>query len=74
MTDITSTERTISITQAMAVVGVSRRTIYNWLKAGKLRYRRTVGGTVRIYEGSLWASDSAEKVQPSAKLDTSSSN
>lgn len=36
------------------LAGVSRRTIYNWLNAGKLRYRRTTGGQVRIYPTSLF--------------------
>jgi predicted site-specific integrase-resolvase len=33
---------------------VSRRTIYNWMSAGKVQYVRTAGGAVRIYEDSLW--------------------
>lgn len=44
----------VSIQQACAVVGVSRRTIYNWLETGKLAYRRTAGGSVRIFVDSLW--------------------
>lgn len=46
--------KTLSIDQARTVVGVSRRTIYNWIKAGKLPYKRTLGGSIRIYEESLW--------------------
>jgi excisionase family DNA binding protein len=46
--------RAISIAQACASVGVSRRTIYNWMSAGKVQYVRTAGGAVRIYEDSLW--------------------
>jgi excisionase family DNA binding protein len=45
---------TISITQACAQVGVSRRTIYNWITAGKVEYVRTAGGAVRIFADSLW--------------------
>lgn len=48
------TERTLSIMQAAAAAGVSRRSIYNWLKAGKLRWIRTAGGAIRIYEDSLF--------------------
>ena len=36
------------------MVGVSRRTIYNWLSAGKIEYVRTAGGSVRIFVDSLW--------------------
>ena len=45
---------TLSITQACVLVGVSRRTIYNWLNSHKLEYVRTAGGAVRIYTDSLW--------------------
>jgi len=46
--------KAISIAQACASVGVSRRTIYNWMAAGKVQYIRTAGGAVRIFEDSLW--------------------
>lgn len=45
---------TLSIMQAAESVGVSRRTIYNWLKAGKLEYIRTAGGSIRIFADTLW--------------------
>ena len=45
---------TVSINDAAAHVGVSRRTIYAWLKAGKLEYVRTAGGSVRIFADTLW--------------------
>lgn len=47
-------QRTVTILQACALAHVSRRTIYNWLAAGKLTYIRTAGGGVRIYESSLF--------------------
>ncbi len=40
--------------KAAEIVGVSRRTIYNWLASGKLEYVRTAGGSVRIFADSLW--------------------
>lgn len=48
----------VTIIEAMALVGVSRRTIYNWLKAGKLQFVRTAGGSVRIYTASLFRTES----------------
>jgi excisionase family DNA binding protein len=45
---------TVSIPRACDVVGVSRRTIYNWMAAGKVQYVRTAGGAVRIFEDTLW--------------------
>ena len=36
------------------LVGVSRRTIYNWIASGKVEYVRTAGGSVRIFVDTLW--------------------
>ena len=46
--------QTLSIMKACEVVGVSRRTIYNWIAAGKVEYVRTAGGSIRIFADSLW--------------------
>jgi excisionase family DNA binding protein len=46
--------QTLSIMKACEVVGVSRRTIYNWISAGKVEYLRTAGGSIRIFADSLW--------------------
>lgn len=46
--------KTVSIPRACDVVGVSRRTIYNWMASGKVQYVRTAGGSVRIFEDTLW--------------------
>ena len=40
--------------KACELVGVSRRTIYNWLASGKIEYVRTAGGSVRIFVDTLW--------------------
>ena len=57
--------QTVSIVKACEVVGVSRRTIYNWMAAGKVEYLRTAGGAVRIIEESLWRQPSAQTDDPS---------
>ena len=46
--------QTVSIMKACEMVGVSRRTIYNWIAAGKVEYVRTAGGSIRIFQDSLW--------------------
>ena len=46
--------QTLSIMKACEAVGVSRRTIYNWISAGKVEYVRTAGGSIRIFADSLW--------------------
>ena len=48
--------KTISIMKACELVGVSRRTIYNWIGSGKIEYVRTAGGSVRIFADTLWRS------------------
>ena len=53
--------KAISIMKACALVGVSRRTIYNWITAGKVEYVRTAGGSVRIFVDSLWRSPRPEQ-------------
>ena len=45
---------TVSIARAGELVGVSRRTIYNWIADGKVQYVRTAGGSVRIFADTLW--------------------
>jgi excisionase family DNA binding protein len=46
--------QTVSIMKACELVGVSRRTIYNWIAAGKVEYVRTAGGSIRIFVDTLW--------------------
>ena len=51
--------------KACELVGVSRRTIYNWLSSGKIEYVRTAGGSVRIFVDTLWR-DPHRTEQPTA--------
>jgi excisionase family DNA binding protein len=53
--------KTISIMKACELVGVSRRTIYNWLASGKIEYVRTAGGSVRIFADTLWREPNREE-------------
>lgn len=58
--------KTVSIPRACELVGVSRRTIYNWLAGGKIQYVRTAGGSVRIFEDTLWREPDAAAVTAEA--------
>ena len=58
--------QTVSIMKACEVVGVSRRTIYNWISAGKVEYVRTAGGSIRIFADTLWRSSAGSQMTPSA--------
>lgn len=49
----------ISIMKACELVGVSRRTIYNWIASRKVEYVRTAGGSVRIFVDTLWRDPSS---------------
>lgn len=51
--------KTVSIPRACEMVGVSRRTIYNWIAGGKIQYIRTAGGSVRIFADTLWRDPNA---------------
>lgn len=53
--------QTVSIAQACERVGVSRRTIYNWIAGGKVEYVRTAGGAVRIFSDTLWREPAATR-------------
>jgi excisionase family DNA binding protein len=57
--------QTLSIMKACEAVGVSRRTIYNWISAGKVEYVRTAGGSIRIFADTLWR-DAAARTQAMA--------
>ena len=52
--------KTVSIMKACNLVGVSRRTIYNWIASGKVEYVRTAGGSVRIFVDTLWREPDGE--------------
>ena len=59
--------RSVTIDQAAALLHVSRRTIYNRIRDGKLQTIRTIGGSQRVLLASLeenrkpmWAYSDAE--------------
>jgi len=58
--------KTISIMKACDLVGVSRRTIYNWIASGKVEYVRTAGGSVRIFVDTLWREPDSDRSQIAA--------
>lgn len=60
--------KTVSIPRACDVVGVSRRTIYNWISSGKVQYVRTAGGSVRIFEDTLWRDVPQPPAEPTYDL------
>lgn len=43
----------LTILQAAALVGVSKRTVYNWLNRSLIEFHRTPSGSVRILATSL---------------------
>ena len=47
--------RSVSIDQAAQLLNVSRRTIYNRIKDGRLKTIRTAGGSRRVLLESLYA-------------------
>jgi excisionase family DNA binding protein len=45
--------RSVSIDHAMKILRVSRRTVYNWIREGRLATVRTLGGSQRVVTDSL---------------------
>lgn len=43
----------LTVNQACALVQVSRHTLYDWMRDGKVRWESTPGGARRIYRASL---------------------
>jgi len=64
--------QTLSIMKACEVVGVSRRTIYNWIAANKVEYIRTAGGSIRIFADTLWRDASSPSPSAPARPATTS--
>src|SRR5688572_31877454 len=60
--------KTISIMKACELVGVSRRTIYNWIAGGKVEYVRTAGGSVRIFVDTLRSEEHTSELQSQSNL------
>lgn len=54
----------VSILKAGELVGVSRRTIYNWIAANKVEYMRTAGGSIRIFVDTLYREPDGSKKPP----------
>lgn len=56
MADISTQQdrRTVTVQVASELVGVSRRTIYNWMRDKKVDFIRTAGGSRRIVFSSLY--------------------
>jgi excisionase family DNA binding protein len=50
---MTDRER-IPVNEAARRVGVTRTTIYKWIRAGKLEIVRTAGGSVRVYADTMF--------------------
>ncbi len=40
--------RSVSLDQACQLLQVSRRTVYNWIREGRLQTIRTLGGSQRV--------------------------
>ncbi len=55
--------KTVSLMKACELVGVSRRTMYNWMNAGKVEFVRIAGRSRRIFEDSLREPNQDEQTQ-----------
>jgi len=56
-------ERVLTVTEVATRLKVSRRTVYNWLRDGKLTVAlRTPGGMIRIAEEDLRGKEAEEGI------------
>lgn len=55
--------QTVPIMTACSLVGVSRRTIYNWIACNRIEYVRTAGGSIRIFVDTLWREPDGSKMR-----------
>lgn len=63
--------QTVSVNKACELVGVSRRTIYNWMSQGKVEFIRTAGQSRRIVLDTLFRNRFGEPMaQTSHIVDT----
>ena len=58
--------RSVTIDQAAALLHVSRRTIYNRIREGRLRTVRTIGGSQRVLVESLQELGMASALAPAS--------
>jgi excisionase family DNA binding protein len=63
--------RSVFVNDAAALLGVSRRTVYYWIRDGRLRTMRTPGGSQRVLLVSIearlqedWRERLAESEEP----------
>ena len=53
--------RSVSLDHAAQLLGVSRRTVYNRIREGRLRTIRTLGGSQRVLLDSVQVPDSQDE-------------
>jgi excisionase family DNA binding protein len=61
--------RSVSLDHAAELLGVSRRTIYNWIRENRLRTVRTAGGSQRVLVESLGMNGAAIETTARTKRD-----
>jgi excisionase family DNA binding protein len=59
--------RSVSLDHAAELLGVSRRTIYNRIREGRLLTVRTLGGSQRVLIDSVEGESRAARPTPSAR-------
>ena len=59
--------RSVSLDHAAELLGVSRRTIYNRIREGRLQTVRTLGGSQRVLIDSVQGEFRGARLTPSAR-------
>ncbi len=56
------TRKHLSVIQTARVMGVSRRTVYNWIKTRKIHWFRAPSGRIRVLVDSLGTFDEDDEL------------
>ena len=62
--------RSVSLDHAAEILGVSRRTMYNRIRDGRLQTSRTLGGSQRVLLDSVQGDRSHTEEMPSSRTTT----
>lgn len=63
MSDKTESKLLLSITEVTKKLGVSRRTVYNWIESGKVEILRVPSGCVRVVAESLLTDKAGKRLE-----------
>jgi len=62
--------KTYSVKEVIAMTGISRQTLYNWIKKGEVKFVKN-GRDIRIFKTEIVQDDAPAETAPAAVAETS---